>query len=70
MSFFEYSVPVNKSVEFGIREHETEKEKPAYIDYNNQEQWDAVIESNNRTDFRFIAVDNNIPYNDIIGNEK
>ena len=70
MSFFEYSVPVNKSVEFGIRENKTEKEQPAYIDYNNRELWDAVVESNNRTDFRFIAVDNNIPYNDKIGNEK
>lgn len=70
MSFFEYSVPVNKSVEFGIRENKTEKEQPAYIDYNNRELWDAVVESNNKTDFNFIAVDNNIPYNDKIGNEK
>ena len=28
------------------------------------------MKSDNRTDFRFIAVDNNIPYNDKNGNEK
>lgn len=70
MSFFDYSVFVNKSNEFGICENKISKEQPAYIDYDNNELWDAVVKSDNRADFRFIAVDNNIPYNDKNGNEK
>lgn len=45
------------------------KELPAFIDYNNKKEWNAVVQSDNRNDFNFIAVDNNIPYNDKDGNE-
>ena len=40
------------------------KELPAFIDYDNKEDWNAIIESCGRSDFNFIAVDNNIPYYD------
>lgn len=46
------------------------KELPAFIDYDNKKEWNAVIESVGRNDFNFIAVDNNIPYYDKNGNEK
>lgn len=70
MSFFDYSVSVDKSDEFGICENKTAKELPAYIDYDNKELWDAVVKSHGVVDFNFIAVDNNIPYYDEKGNEK
>ena len=46
------------------------KEMPAFIDYDNKKEWNAVIESFGRNDFNFIAVDNKIPYYDKKGNEK
>ena len=46
------------------------KELPAFIDYDNKKEWNAVIESLGRNDFNFIAIDNNIPYYDKNGNEK
>jgi len=46
------------------------KELPAFIDYDNKKDWNAIIESSGRSDFNFIAVDNNIPYYDKNGNEK
>lgn len=70
MSFFDYSVSVDKSDEFGICENKTAKELPAYIDYDNKELWDAVVKSHGVVDFNFIAVDNNIPYYDERENEK
>ncbi len=70
MSFFDYSVSVDKSDEFGICEDKTAKELPAYIDYDNEDLWDAVVETHGLVDLNFIAVDNNIPYNDEKGNER
>lgn len=46
------------------------KELPAFIDYQNIEKWNAAVESQNRNDFNFIAVDNNVPCVDENGNEK
>ena len=46
------------------------KELPAFLDYKNKKDWNAIVVSENRSDFNFIAVDNNIPYNDKYGNEK
>lgn len=46
------------------------KELSAFIDYENKEEWNAVVESDCRNDFNFIAVDNNIPYYDAKGNEE
>ncbi len=70
MTFFDYSETVEIVPEFGICDNKTEKEKPAFLLYDNKEAWNAVVVSENKTDFNFIAVDNNIPYSDKKGNEK
>lgn len=46
------------------------KELPAFIDYDNKKQWNAVVLSENIPNFNFIPVDNKIPYFDKNGNEK
>ena len=46
------------------------KDLPAFIDYNNKKQWNAIVLSENRNDFNFIPVDKNIEYFDEKGNEK
>ena len=38
------------------------KELPAFIDYSEEEKWNAVVISGNREDYNFIPVDKNIPY--------
>lgn len=70
MTFFDFSEKVKTVQEFGICDNKTEKEKPAFIVYENKEDWNAVVVSENSPDFGFIAVDNNIPYKDKTGNEK
>jgi len=70
MTFFDYSEKVKAVSEFGICDNKIEKEKPAFVIYENKDIWNAAIVSEMRDDFNFIAVDNNIPYNDKDGNEK
>ena len=48
----------------------TAKELPAFVDYDEPEKWNAIVESNYRKDFNFIPVDNCVPYNDECGNER
>lgn len=61
VDFFAYSQKVNVVPEFGICD-DAGKEKPAYIDYDisRQEDWGALVQSENSHDYSFIAVDNNI----------
>lgn len=46
------------------------KELPAFLDYENKKDWNAIVLSDGRDDFNFIAVDNNVPNIDKNGNEK
>lgn len=61
VDFFAYSQSVNAVPEFGICD-DAGKEQPAYVDYDisRQEDWGAVVQSENSQDYSFIAVDNNI----------
>lgn len=61
VDFFAYSKKVNAVSEFGICD-DAGKEEPAYIDYDvsKQEDWGALVQSENSPDYSFIAVDNNI----------
>lgn len=55
---------MNAADKFGIIDPEDKNGKrPAEISYDKaeKEKWNAVVESNNRDDYKFIAVDNNIP---------
>lgn len=70
MTFFDYSEKINPVQEFGICDNKDEKEKPAFVVYTDKDSWNAHVISEKRDDFNFIAVDNNIPYNDENGKEK
>ena len=61
VDFFSFRQKVNTVPEFGICD-DAGKEQPAYIDYDTsrQEDWGAVVQSENSQDYSFIAVDNNI----------
>lgn len=61
VDFFAYSQKVDAVSEFGICD-DAGKERPAYVDYDvsRQEDWGAVVQSENSNDYSFIAVDNNI----------
>ncbi|MCR5291238.1 MAG: hypothetical protein K6E51_14720 [Treponema sp.] len=46
------------------------KKLPAFLDYENKNDWNSIILSDGRTDINFIAVDNRIQYCDKHGDEK
>ncbi|MBP5442038.1 MAG: hypothetical protein J6Y60_02250 [Treponema sp.] len=46
------------------------KEFPAFWDYENKKDWNAIVLSEERNDFKFIPVDNKVPNIDPKGNEK
>lgn len=64
IDFFGYTEKVNPVEKFGLIDPEdSQGKKSAYIDYDfeNVENWNANVQCNNRSDYSFIAVDNNIP---------
>lgn len=63
---------INKELEENYQGQKAKqaKEMPAFVDYTEKSLWNAEILSDNRNDFNFIAVDNQIPYFDKDGNQK
>ena len=57
---------INKELEENYQGQKAKqaKEMPAFVDYTEKSLWNAEILSDNRNDFNFIAVDNQIPYFD------
>lgn len=62
VDFFTYTEDVKSVPEFGISDN-AGKEKPAYIDYDiqNEREWGAKVQSQDSKDYSFVAIDNNIP---------
>lgn len=69
VDFYQYAIPVNPVKEFGLIDpDDKDGKKPAFIAYDKTtENWNATVKCNNRTDYAFIAVDNNIPLTVKIG---
>ena len=62
VDFYQYAEPVKPALEFGLVDpDDTEGKKPAFVSYDHKNTWNATVICNNRTDYSFIAVDNNIP---------
>ena len=64
VNFYEYSEQVKPVARFGIVDPDDRGGKfPAQICYdeNVKDTWGAWVSCNNRSDYSFIAVDNNIP---------
>lgn len=63
VNFYDYATTVNQVKEFGLVDpDDKEGKKPAFVSYDKStDKWNATVECNNRTDYSFIAVDNNIP---------
>lgn len=63
VNFYDYATTVNKEKEFGLVDpDDKEGKKPVFVSYDKTtDKWNATVECNNRTDYSFIAVDNNIP---------
>lgn len=62
IDFFQYAVPIPSVPEFGICDDEDKGLKtPAYLSTDKNDRWITTVKSNNRKDYLFIAVDNNIP---------
>lgn len=63
VNFYDYATTVNKVKEFGLVDpDDKEGKKPAFVSYDKTtDKWNATVECNNRTDYSFIAVDNNVP---------
>lgn len=63
VNFYDYATTVNQVKEFGLVDpDDKEGKKPAFVSYDKTtDKWNAKVECNNRTDYSFIAVDNNIP---------
>jgi hypothetical protein len=59
IDFFSYAQTVVPVPEFGICDDDDGT--PAYISTNKYDKWIAHVECNDRNDYSFIAVDNNIP---------
>lgn len=60
LDFFKNEKSVKPVKEFGIVDPASCD--PAYVDYVNQSSWDTKVNSNNRTDVMFNAIDNNIVF--------
>lgn len=64
VDFYMYAEQINAVEKFGIIDPDDKNGKqPARISYdmNSADAWDAHVCCNNRSDYSFIAVDNNIP---------
>ena len=63
VNFYDYATTVNQVKEFGLVDpDDKEGKKPAFVSYDKTtDKWNAKVECNNRTDYSFIAVDNNVP---------
>ena len=63
VNFYDYATTVNKVKEFGLVDSDDkEGKKPAFVSYDKStDKWNATVECSNRTDYSFIAVDDNIP---------
>ena len=63
VNFYDYATTVNQVKEFGLVDpDDKEGKKPAFVSYDKTtDKWNATVECNNRTDYSFIAVDNNVP---------
>ena len=63
VNFYDYATTVNQVKEFGLVDpDDKEGKKPAFVSYDKTtDKWNATVECNNRTDYFFIAVDNNVP---------
>lgn len=63
VDFYNYATTVNQVKEFGLVDpDDKEGKKPAFVSYDKTtDKWNATVECNNRSDYVFIAVDNNVP---------
>ena len=63
VDFYKYSQSVSPVEKFGIVDPDDKNGKrSAYVSYDSEgEKWNTTVECNNRQDYSFIAVDNNIP---------
>lgn len=63
IDFYEYAESVKAVEKFGLIDPNDENgKKSAFINYeSNMNDWGAVVTCNYRSDYSFIAVDNNIP---------
>ena len=62
IDFPKFSQTVKPIDKFGIVDpDDKDGKKPAKIVYDNNEVWGVTVICNNRDDYRFIPVDNNIP---------
>lgn len=63
VDFYKYAESVNPVEKFGLVDPDDKAEKkPAFVSYDKiVDKWNATVECNNRTDYAFIAVDNNVP---------
>jgi hypothetical protein len=59
VDFFSYAQTVEPVPEFGLCDNCDET--PAFMSTKEEDKWIAHVECNNRNDYSFIAVDNNIP---------
>jgi hypothetical protein len=59
IDFFSYAQTVEPVTEFGICDNCDET--PAFMSTKEEDKWIAHVECNSRSDYSFIAVDNNIP---------
>ena len=73
IDFFKYAEEVKPVEKFGLIDpDDSEGKNPTYIDYDVEkaEAWNVSVQCNNRNDYSFIAVDNNIPLTKEINGKK
>ncbi|WP_288621458.1 hypothetical protein [uncultured Treponema sp.] len=63
VDFYKYAESVKPVKEFGLVDpDDKDGKKPAFVSYSKStDKWNAIVECNNRSDYYFIAVDNNVP---------
>lgn len=63
IDFYQYASPISPVFEFGLVDPDDKNgKKPVFVSYDkNADKWNATVICNNRSDYSFIPVDNNIP---------